>query len=57
MRKGRFIEVFDGTKTKKAIKRRPARRRAASLRPFEERGKCFYTGKEGARKAIFAKAY
>ena len=58
--KGGFIEVFfDGTKEdEKAIKEATgATPRCFPFAHSEERGKCFYTGKEGARKAIFAKAY
>lgn len=58
--KGGFIEVFfSGTKEdEKAIKE--ATGATPRCYPFiyaNERGKCFYTGKDGARKAIFAKAY
>ncbi|MPN51046.1 Proline--tRNA ligase [bioreactor metagenome] len=58
--KGGFVEVFfDGSKEdEKAIKEATgATPRCYPLEYSEERGKCFYTGKEGARKAIFAKAY
>ena len=58
--KGGFIEVFfEGTKEdEKAIKEATgATPRCYALEDYEQRGKCFYTGKEGARKAIFAKAY
>ena len=58
--KGGFIEVFfEGTKEdEKAIKEATgATPRCYALQDSEQRGKCFYTGKEGARKAIFAKAY
>lgn len=58
--KGGFIEVFfAGSKEdEKAIKEATgATPRCFPFAHSEERGKCFYTGKEGARKAIFAKAY
>ena len=58
--KGGFIEVFfDGSKEdEKAIKEATgATPRCYPLEYSEERGRCFCTGKEGARKAIFAKAY
>ena len=58
--KGGFIEVFfGGSKAdEKAIKEATgATPRCFPFAHAEERGKCFYTGKEGARKAIFAKAY
>ena len=58
--KGGFIEVFfGGSKAdEKAIKEATgATPRCFPFVHAEERGKCFYTGKEGARKAIFAKAY
>lgn len=58
--RGGFIEVFfEGSKAdEKAIKEATgATPRCYPLEYSEERGKCFYTGKEGARKAIFAKAY
>ena len=43
---------------KKAIKEATgATPRCYPLEYSDERGRCFYTGKEGARKAIFAKAY
>ncbi|MDD4160148.1 MAG: proline--tRNA ligase [Synergistaceae bacterium] len=59
-KKGGFIEVFfDGSKDdEKAIKEATgATPRCYPLEYSAERGKCFYTGKDGARKAIFAKAY
>ena len=58
--KGGFIEVFfAGSKEdEKAIKEATgATPRCFPFAHSEERGKCFYTGKENARKAIFAKAY
>ena len=58
--KGGIIEVFfDGSKEdEKAIKEATgATPRCFPFAHSEERGKCFYTGKENARKAIFAKAY
>jgi len=58
--KGGFIEVyFDGTKEdEKAIKEATgATPRCMPLEFAGERGKCFYTGRENARKTIFAKAY
>lgn len=58
--KGGFIEVFfAGSKEdEKAIKDATgATPRCFPFAHAEERGKCFYTGKENARKAIFAKAY
>ena len=58
--KGGFIEVyFDGSKDdEKAIKEATgATPRCFPLEFADERGKCFYTGRENARKAIFAKAY
>ncbi len=59
-KKGGFIEVFfDGSKEdEKAIKEATgATPRCFPLECFDERGRCFYTGRENARKAIFAKAY
>lgn len=59
-KKGGFIEVyFAGTREdEKAIKEATgATPRCFPLENADERGKCFYTGREGARKAIFAKAY
>ena len=59
-KEGGFIEVFfGGTKEdEKAIKEATgATPRCFPFAHAGERGKCFYTGKEGARKAIFAKAY
>ena len=58
--KGGFIEVFfAGSKEdEKAIKEATgATPRYFPFAHSEERGKCFYTCKENARKAIFAKAY
>ncbi|MCF0247467.1 MAG: proline--tRNA ligase, partial [Synergistes sp.] len=58
--KGGFIEVyFAGTKEdEQAIKEATgATPRCYPLAASEERGRCFFTGKEGARKAIFAKSY
>lgn len=58
--KGGFVEVFfEGSKEdEKAIKEATgATPRCYPLEYSKERGKCFYSGKEGARKAIFAKAY
>ena len=58
--KGGFIEVFFGgsKEDEKAIKEATgATPRCFPFAHAEERGRCFYTGKEGARKAIFAKAY
>jgi len=58
--KGGFVEVFfEGSKEdEKAIKEATgATPRCYPLEYSDERGRCFYTGKEGARKAIFAKAY
>ncbi len=58
--KGGFVEVFfEGSKDdERAIKEATgATPRCYPLEYADERGKCFYTGKEGARKAVFAKAY
>lgn len=57
---GGFIEVyFDGTKEdEKAVKEATgATPRCFPLEYDGDLGKCFYTGRESARKAIFAKAY
>lgn len=57
---GGFIETFfSGSKEdEKAIKEATgATPRCYPFDNADERGRCFYTGKEGARKAIFAKAY
>ena len=55
-----FVEAyFAGTREdEKMIKEKlgiPVR--CFPLERKEERGKCFYTGKEGARLALFAKSY
>lgn len=59
-KKGGFVEVFfAGTpEDEKKIKEETgATARCYPVDSKDERGTCFYTGKEGARKAIFAKAY
>ena len=59
-KEGGFVDVyFSGTKEdEKAIK--DATGATPRCYPTEwngDTGKCFYTGKEGARRAIFAKSY
>ena len=58
-KKGGFIEVFFGGSKddEKAIKEATGATPRCFPLDSGETGKCFYTGKEGARKAIFAKAY
>ena len=59
-KEGGFIEVyFDGSKADEAAIKEAtgATPRCYPLADEGDTGKCFYTGKEGARKAIFAKAY
>ncbi len=59
-KKGGFVEVFfDGSKEDERVIKEAtgATPRCYPFAHSEERGKCFYTGKENARKAIFAKAY
>ena len=59
-KEGGFIETFFGgsKEDEKAIKEATgATPRCYPFDSADERGRCFYTGKEGARKAIFAKSY
>lgn len=59
-KEGGFVDVFfSGTKEdEKAIKEATgATPRCYPIEWSEDRGTCFYTGKEGARRAIFAKSY
>lgn len=59
-KQGGFVEVyFAGTKEdEKAIRELTgATSRCYPMEYANESGKCFYTGKEGARKSIFAKSY
>ncbi|MBR4401087.1 MAG: proline--tRNA ligase [Synergistes sp.] len=59
-KEGGFIETFFGgsKEDEKAIKEATgATPRCYPFDSADDRGRCFYTGKEGARKAIFAKSY
>ena len=59
-KEGGFIETFFGgsKEDEKAINEATgATPRCYPFDSADDRGRCFYTGKEGARKAIFAKSY
>lgn len=59
-KEGGFVEAFFGGSKEEERAIKEATGATPRCYPFEnegERGKCFYTGREGARKAIFAKAY